>query len=316
MKAVVIAGHRVSWEDRPDPVPGGHDLLVRVDAAGLNGADLLQRAGHYPPPRGVPADQPGLECAGVVEAVGDRVATFRAGDRVMALLPGAAQAELACVHERLATAVSEPLTMVEAGGFPEVFATAHDALFGQAGLSMGERLLVTGGAGGVGLAAIQLGVAAGATVVASVRDTRLHDRVSALGATCADPATAFTLGPFDVVLELVGGPSLPPAVNSLAPWGRVVVIGLGGGARTELNLSVLMERRGTVRSSSLRNRSLEEKALVIRRLEHHVLPLMAAGRARVLVEQVYPFAQVQEAYERFAAGGKLGKIVLTPGAPA
>jgi NADPH2:quinone reductase len=312
MKAVVIADGRVWWEDQPGPVPGSHDLLVRVAAAGVNGADLWQRAGHYPPPPGVPDNQPGLECAGVVESVGDQVTRFRPGDRVMGLLAGAGQAELACVHERVAIAVPDHLTMVEAGAFPEVYATAHDAVFSQAELALGERLLVTGAAGGVGMAAIQLGVAAGATVVASVRDTALHDRVSALGATCAVPDAAFALGPFDVVLELVGGPSLPPALSSLAPGGRVVVIGMGGGSRTELNLSSLMGRRATIKGSMLRNRSLEEKALVTRRVERHVLPLLAHGSARVVVETVYPFTQAQEAYERFAAGGKFGKIVLVP----
>ena len=316
VKAVVIAGGQVSWEERPRPVPGSNDLLVRVEAAGVNGADLLQRAGRYPPPPGTPADQPGMECAGVVEAVGERVTAFGPGDRVMSLLPGTAQAELAVIHERTAVAVPEGMTMVEAGGFPEVFATAYDALFNQARLAMGERLLVTGAAGGVGMAALQLAVAGGCTAVASVRETTLHDRVSALGAICATPEDAYSLGPFDVVLELVGGPSLPPALRSLAPWGRVVVIGIGAGARAELELSVLMGARATIRGSTLRNRSLEEKALLSRRLERHVLPLVARGRVRVVVEAAFPFGQAREAYDRFAAGKKFGKIVLASPAAA
>lgn len=314
MKAVVISDGRVGWEDRPDPEPGSQDLLVRAHAAGINGADLLQRAGLYPPPPGTPPDQPGLECAGVVEAVGEKVTAFRAGDRVMSLLPGAGQAELAVIPERVAMAVPHGLTMVEAGGFPEVFCTAHDALFTQAGLAAGERLLVTGAAGGVGMAAVQLGLAAGATVVASVRHTSLHEQVSALGADCARPDEALAMGPFDVVLELVGAPGLPPALNSLAPWGRIVVIGHGAGSRAEFDLSALLMRRATIRGSTMRNRALEEKALVSRRVEHHVLPLVERGRVRVPVAAVFPFEQAQDAYERFAAGEKFGKIVLASSA--
>jgi len=313
VKALVISDGRVSWQDRPDPIPGTHELLVEVGAAGINGADLLQRAGRYPPPPGTPPDQPGLECAGTVRAVGDRVTAFEPGARVMSLLAGAAQAELAVVHERVAMRVPESLSMVEAGGFPEVFSTAYDALFTQAGLASGDRVLVTGASGGVGMAGVQLAVAAGASVVASARSTGLHERLGALGATCAPPDEAVGLGPFDVVLELVGGPSLASAMGSLAPGGRVVVIGTGGGGRAELDLHALMARRATIRGSTLRNRTLEEKALVARRVEHHVLPLLSAGRVRVLVEDVFPFDHGQEAYERFAAGNKLGKIVLAWG---
>ena len=230
VKALVIADGRVIWQDRPDPVPGTHELLIEVEAAGINGADLLQRAGRYPPPPGTPTDQPGLECAGTVRAVGDRVSAFQPGDRVMSLLAGAAQAELAVVHERVALRVPDRVKMVEAGGFPEVFSTAYDALFTQAGLASGERVLVTGAAGGVGMAAVQLARAAGASVVASARSTALHERLAALGATCAGPQEAVALGPFDAVLELVGGPSLASSFGSLAPGARVVVIGTGGGA--------------------------------------------------------------------------------------
>lgn len=310
MKAVVIAGGRALWQDRPDPVPGRNELLVEVKAAGINGADLLQRAGRYPPPPGTPPDQPGLECAGTVRAVDEGVSTFQPGDRVMSLLPGGAQAELAVVHERLAMRVPDNLTMAEAGGLPEVFCTAYDALFTQAVLASGQRALVTGAAGGVGMAAVQLARAAGASVVASARNTALHERLRALGATPAVPEEAASLGPFDVVLELVGGPSLASAFGSLAEGARVVVIGTGGGARVELDLHVLMARRAIIRGSTLRNRSLEEKAMLARQVERHVLPLLRDGQVRVLVEGAFPFEHAQEAYERFASGNKLGKIVL------
>jgi NADPH:quinone reductase len=310
VKAVVISNGAVSWEDRPAPVPGSSDLLVRVEAAAINGADLLQRAGRYPPPPGVPADQPGMECAGVVETVGSNVTAFRPGDRVMGLLGGGGQAELAVLHERVAIAVPEGVTMAEAGAFPEVFSTAHDALFTQAGLALGERVLVTGAAGGVGMAAVQLALASSAAVVASVRDPRLHDGVSDLGATCATPDEALARGPFDVVLELVGGSGIASALAHLAPWGRIVVVGTGGGARTELDLSLLMTRRATIRGSTLRNRSLEQKALVARLVERHVLPGLANGDIKVVIDATFGFGEPQKAYEHFAAGGKFGKVVL------
>ena len=310
MKAVVIRDGAVWWDERPGPVAAADELVVRVEAAGLNGADIMQRAGGYPPPPGVPADIPGLECAGTVEAVGEKVSGFGPGDKVMALVPGAGQAELAVVHERLALPVPSGLSAAEAGGFPEVFCTAHDALFSQAGLAMGERLLVTGAAGGVGVAAVQLGVAAGASVVASARDSSLHSRLAQLGAMPAEPEEAFSLGPFDVVLELVGAESAAKALGSLALWGRVVVIGMSAGGRADFNVGLLASRRGTLRGSTLRTRSLEEKALVVRRAEHHVLPLVAAGRVKVLVDEVFPFERAQDAYERFRRGGKFGKVVL------
>jgi NADPH2:quinone reductase len=286
MRAVVISDGAVFWDERPSPVPGPDELLVRVEAAGINRADLLQRAGLYPPPPGLPLDQPGMECAGVVEEVGDRVRAFAPGDRVMGLLGGAAQAELALLHERLTLPVPPAMSMTEAGGFPEVFYTAYDALFSQAGLAMGERLLVTGAAGGVGMAGIQLGLCAGASVVASARDS-------------------------GVVLELVGGDSLPRALAGLAPRGRVVVIGTGAGSRCELDMSRLMSRRAKVMGSTLRARPLEDKALVTIAVQHHVLPFVDQGRVKVVVEAAFPFEQAQEAYERFAVGGKFGKIVLT-----
>ncbi|HET9060158.1 MAG TPA: alcohol dehydrogenase catalytic domain-containing protein, partial [Acidimicrobiales bacterium] len=197
MNAVVIKASRLSWEERPAPVAGNGELLVRVAAAGVNGADIAQRAGKYPPPPGVPEDQPGLELAGTVEANGPGTRRFAPGDRVMSLASGAAQAELAVIPEMLAMPVPEQTDLVAAGGFPEVFATAHDALFTQAHLAMGERVLVTGAAGGVGLAAVQLALAAGASVVASARDQSVHSRLAALGAEAATPDGAREMGPYD-----------------------------------------------------------------------------------------------------------------------
>ncbi|MGH9099234.1 MAG: alcohol dehydrogenase catalytic domain-containing protein, partial [Acidimicrobiales bacterium] len=204
MRCVVAAGGVATCAQRPDPVFGSGELLVRVRAASVNGADLLQVAGRYPVPAGLPSDLLGLEMAGEVETVGVGVTRFGPGDRVMAITSAAGQAELAVVHERLAMPVPEKLDWPGAGGFAEVFTTAHDALLTQCGLRSGERVLVNGAAGGVGLAAVQLGVATGASVVASVRSPHLHPALAELGAAPADPQRAFGLGPYDVILELVG----------------------------------------------------------------------------------------------------------------
>ncbi len=312
MRAAVIKEGEILVEERPDPQPGAGEVLVRVRAAGLNGADLLQRAGRYPAPAGSPQDVPGLELAGEVAALGAGAERFALGDRVMAVVGGGGQAELAVVHERALMPVHEPLDWPAAGGLPEVFTTAHDALFTQAGLGMGERLLVHGAAGGVGTAAVQLAHAAGAEVVATVRRAEQREAVAALGADLVvEPEGFGAHGPFAVVLELVGAPNLQEDLRSLATGGRVLIIGIGAGARTEVDLRALMGNRGRVLGSTLRARPLEEKAHAARLVERHVLPLFAAGALRVPVAEAFPLDRTADAYARFEAGGKLGKIVLT-----
>jgi len=313
MRAVTIVDGHLEWVEHPDPVPGAGEVLVAVRAAGLNGADRLQVAGRYPPPPGVPADIPGLELAGEVAAVGAGVTRWHPGDRVMAVVAGGGQAELAVVHERHLLAVPDSLGWAEAGGFAEVFTTAHDALFSQCGLVLGDRVCVHGAAGGVGVAAVQLAAAAGASVVATVRDPERRDAVAQLGAHVVAPEEFTDHGPFDVILELVGAPNLPADVRALATGGRISVIGIGAGAKAELNLNALMVVRGTIHASTLRARSLEDKALAARRVEHHVVPLLAAGQLRVPVSATFAMADAAAALDAFVAGGKLGKIVLLSG---
>jgi NADPH2:quinone reductase len=311
MRAAIIRDGAVQVEERPDPAPGSGEVLVRVRAAGINGADMMQRAGRYPAPPGAPADIPGLELAGEVVARGPGADRFAEGERVMAIVGGGGQAELCTVHERQLMPVPDALNWAEAGGVPEVFTTAHDAIFTQAGLRSGERLLVHGAAGGVGTAGVQLGVATGAHVTATVRNPALRDAVVELGADeVIEPEGFERHGPFDVVLELVGGPNLPGDLQALATNGRIVVIGIGAGAKAEINLGALMGSRGTLRASGLRYRPAEEKALTARALERHVLPLFERGALRVPIAATFPLDAVAEAYERFTAGGKLGKIVL------
>lgn len=317
MRAVTIhEDGALAVEDHPDPSPGKGEILVRVSAAGLNGADILQRKGGYPAPAGSPPDIPGLELAGTVAECGEGAERFAVGDRVMAILGGGGQAELALLHERAAMPVPEGLEMVAAGGAAEVFTTAHDALFTQAGLRPGERLLVHGGAGGVGTAAVQLGRVAGARVTATVRNEGLRGAVEELGAEVIDPEGFAEQGPFDVVLELVGAPNLGGDLKALATGGRIVVIGVGAGFKAEVNLLALMGKRGTIRASTLRARPLEEKAAAMRAVEKEVLPHFESGELTVPVAETFPLAEAETAYDRFTKGGKLGKIVLVNGSDA
>jgi NADPH:quinone reductase len=309
--AVVIEDGMLGWEEQPDPVAGDTELLVEVWAAGLNGADMLQRRGAYPSPPGSPANVPGLEMAGEIVAVGRQVSRFAVGDRIMGLVGGGGQAEYCVVDEAHALGVPDAVGWPEAGGFPETFCTAYDALFSQAGLGAGERLLVTGAAGGVGTAAVQLAHAAGAIVVASVRDEARHEEVAALGADeVIAPDEVPSRGPYDVVLELVGAASFPAALGALAMGGRIVVIGIGSGGHAEFNLGQLMGLRARISGSHLRARDRTAKAMVVEGVRRHVLPNLAVGRLRVPVCDTVPFAEVERAYERFEAGHKLGKVVL------
>jgi NADPH2:quinone reductase len=272
---------------------------------------MMQRRGLYPAPPGSPQDIPGMEFAGEIVALGVGAERFAVGDRVMAIVGGGAQAELVAVNERQLMPVPQSLDWIQAGGLPEVFTTAHDALFDQAELRCGERLLVHGGAGGVGTAAIQLGGAVGARVTASVRNEQLRGQVAALGAEVIAPEGFAEHGPFDVILELVGAPNMAENLQALGTRGRITVIGVSAGAKSELNLLALMGKRARIFGSTLRARPAEEKAMTARGLEHEVLPLFDTGKLSVPIAQTFPLADAAAAYDGFAAGGKLGKIVLT-----
>jgi NADPH:quinone reductase len=310
MRAATIRDGSIVVEEHPDPVPEAGELLVRVRAAGLNGADMMQLAGRYPAPPGAPQDIPGLELAGEVAEVGRGVTRFEPGDRVMAVVAGGGQAELAVVHESAAMPVPDELEWPAAGGVPEVFTTAHDAVFSQARLTVGERLLVHGAAGGVGMAAVQLGTMAGARVTATVRNEQARVQIAALDVNALEPETFEEAGPFDVILELVGGPNMGANLKALAMRGRIVVIGISAGAKAEVDLRQLMGRRGSIHASTLRARSLEDKAQAARLVERHVLPGFASGDLSVPVTASFPLDDAAAAYDRFKEGGKLGKIVL------
>jgi NADPH:quinone reductase len=314
MRAAVISDGKLVIQTEPDPVPGLGELLIRVRSAGLNNADRMQIAGFYPAPAGSPAHIPGLELAGEVIAVGPGCFRFVPGDRVMAVVGGGALAELIAVHERTVMPVPAELSWDAAGGFAEAFTTAHDALVTQCGLVTGERVCIHGAAGGVGVAAVQIAAALGATVVATVRNADMRGDVEALApgyVIAVDPADFAQHGPFDVVLELVGVSNLTANLGALNIGGRISVIGVGGGgSKGEIDLLALMNKRAKLFGSTLRSRPLEQKADAARKVETQLLPHVRAGRIRVPIVETFTLESVNEAYARFSAGAKFGKIVV------
>ena len=300
--------------------PGPSEILVRVEAAGLNRADILQRRGFYPAPKGVVPDVPGLEYAGRVERVGERVLDFAPGDAVMGIVGGGAMATHLVVHEREALRVPEGMPLEEAAAIPEVFLTAYDAVFVQAGLHMGEVLLVHAVGSGVGTAALQLGLAAGARVVGTSRTQDKLTRCRALGLShglcVTDKTFAKELaqmldgGAADVILDGVGAAYLGENIQALAPCGRIVIIGLLGGATGELPLGALLAKRARVMGTVLRARALEEKATLARAFTREVLPLFAAGKLKPIVDSVLPMSEVRTAHQRMEQNDSFGKIVL------
>jgi NADPH2:quinone reductase len=295
----------VRVQRRRDPVPGDHEVLVRATHAGLNAADLAQMAGRYPAPAGSPQDIPGLEVAGRVIACGAGVTSWRKGDRVFGIVGGGGLADTVVAHERHLVRVPDELDDAAAAAVPEAFVTAHDAMFTRAGLTMGETLLVNGASGGVGTAGVQLGVAVGARVLAN---TRAHaDRLRELG---AEPVTLEAASGVDVVLELVGAKNLAGSLAALAQRGRVIIVGTGAGADTEISLRVLMGKRASLMGTVLRARPLEEKAAAVQEFGRQVVPLLASGRVRPLIDLVFPADSVVEAFDHLAAPGKFGKVLL------
>ena len=312
MRAVTIDDGRFVLADVHDPRPAAGAALIRVHAAGLNAADLLQAGGDYPAPPGWPQDIPGLEFAGVIEQLGPRTSGWSIGDRVMALVGGGAHAQRLTVPATALLPVPDNIDDISAAGFAEAFSTAWDGLVDQAALRAGERVLVTGAAGGVGTAMVQVAALTGAEVVASVRDRDLHPRMTELapGIRVITPEQERVHGPYDVVVELVGGPDCLGRVAWLNRRGRILVIGVGAGQHASIRLFDLMARRARVLGSTIRARSDDEKAALARRVRAELLAHLASGRVRVPVDSVYALDQAARAYERLSAAGKFGKVVL------
>jgi NADPH:quinone reductase-like Zn-dependent oxidoreductase len=313
MLAAVIADNAVAVARRPNPRPAPDEILVRVASCGVNNADLVQRRGAYAAPSDSPPDIPGLELAGTVVEVGPRVTRFSVGELVMALVGGGAQAEFAVAHERLSVPVPPGMNLVEAGCFMEMFTTAHDALFTQCELALGERLLINGGAGGVGLAALQLAVSVGAAATVTTRSREHDESIRSLGALVVAPEIEHPAGAFDVILELVSAANMPTNLKALARGGRIAVIGTGAGGTSQFDFRQLMFKRARVLGSTLRARPLEERAKAVQLVASHVRPLAAAGKVSVPIFRTFPLNDVSRAYAQFATPGKYGKIALIPG---
>jgi NADPH2:quinone reductase len=301
-----------------DPGPG--EVLVQVAAAGLNRADCLQRRGVYPAPPGTVPDVPGLEFSGTVAQLGSEVRGFKPGDQVMGICSGGAMAAHIVMHERELVRVPKGVGLIEAAAIPEVFMTAYDAMFLQAGLTMGERVLIHAVASGVGTAALQLALAVSAVPIGTSRSPEKLERVKALGlqhaivpteqgfAEQVKEATGGALA--DVILDTVGAKYLGENLKAAAAGGRIVVIGLLGGIKAELPLGVLVAKRLSLRGSVLRSRPLEQKAALAQAFSASVLPLFERGALRPVIADTMPMTEIREAHRRLEADEVLGKLVL------
>ncbi|MCG5453369.1 NAD(P)H-quinone oxidoreductase [Micromonospora hortensis] len=306
------------WAEVPDPEPGPDEVIVDVRASGVNRADLLQRQGHYPPPPGAPA-YPGLECSGVITEVGAEVAGWAVGQQVCALLAGGGYAERVAVPagQLLPVPACDP---VDAAALPEVACTVWSNLVQVARLGAGDTLLVHGGGSGIGTFAIQLGAALGVTVLTTAREAK-HDRLRELGAAhiidyreqdFVEEVRRVTDGRgVDVILDIMGGSYLGRNVSALASGGRLVVIGMQGGRKAELDLGTLLAKRASVTATSLRSRPLAEKAEIVQGVRDEVWPLVEAGRIRPIVDRRLPMTEAAQAHRLVESNDHFGKVLLT-----
>ncbi len=327
MKAVTITSfgsvEGLEIRDVPD-APGAllDRVRVRVRAAGLNRADILQRLGRYPAPPGYPQEIPGLEFAGEVESVGDEVRSWKVGDRVFGIIGGGGQAEYVTVPANHLARIPDRLDWAEAAAVPEVFMTAHDALFTQCGVTTSEHVLIHAAGSGVGTAAIQLVKAAGAFAYGTSRTADKLDRAKEFGLTSsilvdsdpakfAEAAKEWTDGSgMNVVLDLVGAAYLKANLQSLATKGRLIFVGTTSGSRAEMDYSIAMGKRLKIMGTSLRTRSAEEKATATRLFAQQVVPLLASGAVRPVIDEVYKMEEVRAAHERIESNESFGKVVL------
>lgn len=318
MRAVVIdrpGGPEVlRWAEVDDPVPGAGEVLVDVVASAVNRADILQREGRYPPPAGAPP-HPGLECSGRIAALGPGLsgsAGLSVGDEVCALLSGGGYAQRVVAAAGCVMPVPAGVTLLAAAALPEVACTVWSNLAGVANLKAGETLLVHGGASGIGTFAIQYAVALGATVYATARGAK-HDAITALGATPIDYEREdfSAVAEVDVILDIIGGPYLDRNLNALRVGGRLVIIGMQGGRRGELNIGTLLGKRATVAGTTLRARPLEEKAAIVRGVLHDIWPLLGSGRIKPVIDRIIPMENAAEAHQIVQASAHTGKVLLT-----
>ncbi len=327
MKAVVVTragGPEVlSLREVPAPEPDAGEILVRVRAAGINRADVLQRMGQYPAPPGARADVPGLEYAGEVAALGIGAEGWKVGDRVMGLVPAGGYAEFVTVNEAVALRVLAAWSFEQAAAVPEAFITAHDAMVRQLGLRSGETVLIHAVGSGVGTAAVQLARASGARAFGTSRSAQKLERARSLGLELgidssrddfAQVVRKATAGQgVDVVLDLVGAPLLAGSIQALARGGRMIVVGLTGGRSAPIDLGAVLSKRLTIVGTVLRARTLAEKINVTAHFAAEVLPLLEGGIVRPVVERSFPLAEAAEAHRRLESNEVFGKLVLTCG---
>ncbi len=307
-------------EQRPVPAPGAGQVLIKVEAAGVNRPDVLQRKGLYPAPKGH-SELPGLEVSGTVAATGDGASRFAVGDRVMALLNGGGYAEYALAEEAATLPVPAGLSMIEAAGLPETFFTVWHNVFERGALKSGEWFLVHGGTSGIGVTAIQLAAALGARVIATAGSAAKCEACRALGAVRAidyrhedfvEVVKAETGGRgVDVILDMVGGDYVDRNIRSLGDDGRLVNIGYQSGSKVTVDMMRVMLKRLTLTGSTLRIRPTEIKGAIARAVETHALPLLADGKVKIVVDSTFPLAQAGAAHERMEGSQHIGKIVLT-----
>ena len=306
--------------DRQIPEPGPSEIRVRVKASGLNRADILQRKGLYPAPPGFPADIPGLEYAGEVDAIGSSSGLWAVGNRVMGITGGGAHAEYICVHEREAIRIPHNFSWEEAAALPEVFLTAYDALVLQLDVQVGERVLIHAIGSGVGTAALQLARTAGAITFGTSRTPEKLERALALGLDYAIDTSAedwprsvekLTEGDgLHAIVDLVGGRTLGANLILLRERGRMLIVGTVAGAKTDLDLGLLLRKRLKVMGTVLRSRPLEEKISLARSFSEAVLPLFGAGRIKPVLDTAYSFKDVAKAHRQMEENRSFGKIVL------
>jgi putative PIG3 family NAD(P)H quinone oxidoreductase len=307
--------------DLPDPQPAAGEVRLRVAAAGVNRADVMQRMGHYPPPAGAP-DHPGLEVSGTIDALGDGVEGWSVGDEVCALLSGGGYAELVCVPAGQVLPVPSGVTLEDAAALPEVVSTVWSNVFMTANLLPGQTFLVHGGSSGIGTMAIQLAREVGARVAVTAGSTDKLEACRQLGAEIlvnyreqdfVEEVRAATAGAgADVILDNMGAKYLARNVDALAVNGRLVVIGLQGGAKAELDLGRLLRKRAAVIATSLRARPADEKAAIVAAVREHVWPLVESGRVAPVVHGRHPLADAAQAHRDLEASGHIGKILLLP----
>jgi len=324
MKAIVITrpggAEVLEVQDRPAPEPGVGEIRVRVVASGLNRADILQRKGNYPVPAGAPADIGGLEYSGEVDAVGPGATMWKTGDPVMGIVGGGGHAEYLCVHEREAIRVPNRMPLDEAAAIPEAFMTAHDALFTRLALGAGETVLIHAVASGVGTAALQLAQLAGAKTIGTSRSPTKLGRARKLGLDveidasskdwAAQVEASIGVDRVDAVLDLVGGSYLEGNLRVLAQRGRIVVVGLTGGATAQFNMALLLRKRLTIVGTVMRARSLDEKIALARDFSDRVVPLFDSGRITPVIDRIMPFSQIRGAHDLMESNETFGKIVL------